>query len=254
MFAKDARLLAWVKHVRTVVPNIVDDPTNAGRFVCGGTWFCGTNLLPNASDGSVNEGPPLSCDAVEFLRTHLNFNANAWDRGQISVCLPGYPKPMQTETEAALRYRISRDGAHIDGLMAEGPSRRRHLREHHDFLLGIPLNEAGARASPFVIWEGSHRIMKDTFARALAGVPVARWKEVDLTEDYWAARRLVFETCRRIEVTGEPGEAFVVDRHVLHGIAPWGEPSSDGRSEKRIIVYFRPPLDDPGKWLAPSPT
>ena len=60
-----------------------------------------------------------------------------------------------------------------------------------------------------------------------------------MTRAYQAARRAVFETCRRVELPAQPGEAILLHRHALHGIAPWrkgAKPIHQGRA----IIYFRP--------------
>ena len=41
-----------------------------------------------------------------------------------------------------------------------GPERQRMLRERHAWLLGLPLSETSAGASPLVVWEGSHHLMR----------------------------------------------------------------------------------------------
>ncbi len=80
---------------------------------------------------------------------------------------------MAGESPAKTRYRRERDAAHVDGLLPEGEERRRHLREHHGFILGLPMVEFDREASPFVVWEGSHEIMRDIFAARFAffGIP-----------------------------------------------------------------------------------
>jgi hypothetical protein len=160
-------------------------------------------------------------------------------RGQVSVTWPGYPRPRKGESEAAFRYRLKRDAAHVDGLLAVGEARRRMLRERHAYILGLPLTECDAGASPLVVWEGSHHVMREAFAQALGGRDDAEWREIDLTDAYHAARRTVFETCPRIEVSARPGEAYLVHRHALHGVAPW---ASGARAPEagRMIAYFRP--------------
>jgi hypothetical protein len=184
---------------------------------------------------------------LEFLGDELAL-ALPLHRAQVSICYPGYPKPDAGEPETAFRYRLTRDAAHVDGLHAEGPARKRVLKEPHAFVLGLPLNESHPQAAPLVVWNGSHRIMRRMFEAIYGGVPCAAWPAIDATAAYQAARREVFATCRRVPLPARPGEAMLLHRHLLHGVAPWGEaaaPCGDGR----IIAYFRPEFRDPRDWL-----
>ena len=155
------------------------------------------------------------------------------------------------ETTAGFRYRKNRDAAHVDGLIAVGPDRRRMLQEPHAFILGLPLNSCSPAASSMVVWEGSHLIMAQAFQKAFAGIDAASWAEVDVTEVYQAARRRVFERCKKVAVHAQPGEAYVVHRLALHGVAPW-QNEADAPVEGRMIAYFRPELRDQGKWILGS--
>ena len=118
------------------------------------------------------------------------------------------------------------------------------MREPPLYILGIPLTDNAADASPLVVWEGSHRIMRDTFQEALSHAPHEMWPDVDLTDVYQAARRRVFETCRRVTLPGKVGEVVLLDPMLVHGIAPW-EADEAG---PRIVAYFRPQTDI-GTWL-----
>ena len=157
-FEYDDALAGWVQHALPLARAAVSAKANAQWLRCGGTWFAGVNVLPNNPAGEVGNSGPLLGSAVEFIREALGLDEFAWDNAQISVCYPGYPQPMPQEPPAAFRYRRDRDAAHVDGLLPEGPQRRRHLREHHAFILGLPLVEFDAGACPFVIWEGSQEI------------------------------------------------------------------------------------------------
>ena len=143
-------------------------------------------------------------------------------RAQVSVIYPGYPRPRRGESEAAFRYRLNRDAAHVDGLLGVGDAKRRMLKERHAYILGLPLTACSAEASPLTVWEGSHNVMRAAFEAALRGVPEPEWENVDLTELYQQTRREVFETCPRVLVPAQPGEAYLVHRLALHGVAPWG--------------------------------
>jgi hypothetical protein len=245
---RDPVLADWVAHTLPAARAVVAAPENSKWLRCGGTWFAGVNVLTNDATGAVPGGVPLTGLAVDFIRDVLGLHGFAWEPAQVSVCYPGYPRPMPQESEAAFNYRRRRDAAHLDGLIPEGPERRRHLREHHGFLIGIPMAETAAGASPFAIWEGSHEIIRAAFRDLFAGIPSERWGEIDATDAYQAARRRIFETCRRIEITAQPGEAYVVHRLALHGVAPWREGATAG-PDGRMIVYFRPETGGPAEWL-----
>lgn len=251
-FGVDPALMAWVRAVRPVAGRIAGDPDHRARWLrCGGTWFAGVNILPNDAAGAIpGEGvPPLAGDAVDFVRDVLGLEGFAWDRAQISVCYPGYPQPWEGESAAAFRFRRDRDAAHVDGLLRRDPGRRRHLGEAHGFVLGIPLAEVPADASPLVVWEGSHERMRAAFRARLDGIDPARWSAEDITDAYTAARREVFETCARVPVHAGPGEAYLIHRLALHGVAPWG---GAGGADARPIAYFRPEIEPGGSpewWL-----
>ena len=69
-----------------------------------------------------------------------------------------------------------------------------------------------------------------------------------MTEIYQATRREIFETCERVEVHCRPGQAYVVHRLALHGVAPWADGAEAG-PDGRMIVYFRPEIGGPQDWL-----
>ncbi|MGI9465267.1 MAG: hypothetical protein ACR2OM_15090 [Aestuariivirgaceae bacterium] len=247
-FGHDCELADWIERTLPAARASVAAPENAQWLRCGGTWFAGVNVLPNDGAGAVASGPALAGKVVDFIHQTLGLTQFDWEPAQVSVCYPGYPLPMAAETEAAFKYRRDRDAAHVDGLIPEGPQRRRHLREHHGFLLGIPLVEASADAAPFVIWRGSHKIIRDAFMAFLDGIAPEGWGEVDVTETYKAVRREIFETCERVVVTARPGEAYLVHRLALHGVAPWA-PEAMAGPDGRMIAYFRPQIGGPADWL-----
>jgi hypothetical protein len=72
--------------------------------------------------------------------------------------------------------------------------------------------------------------------------------EIDITEAYQAARRTVFATCRRIELPVRPGEATLLHRLALHGVAAW-KPDDTAPPEGRMIAYLRPLLPSVETWL-----
>ena len=179
----------------------------------------------------------MNGQAHEFLAAR--YGRIELHKAQVSVIYPGYPRPRRGENETAARYRAKRDAAHVDGLKPSGLDRRRRIDEPHAWVLGIPLTPASANAAPLVIWDGSHKIMGAAFRKALIDVPVVEWGTFDITDAYQAARREVFESCRRIELPANPGEAYVLHRHCLHGVAPWGADAT-ASPDGRMIAYFRP--------------
>jgi hypothetical protein len=134
-------------------------------------------------------------------------------------------------------------------LLAEGPEKRRYLREPHAYVLGIALTEQSTKAAPHTVWEGSHRLMGEMFAAVLGNLPPGDWREADVTAPYQEARRAAFAHCRRIELPAGPGEAVLLHRHLLHGVAPWAEGAA-GSDAGRMIAYFRPEFSRPADWLS----
>ena len=173
-------------------------------------------------------GDALGGHAVAFARCIAPVKSFDWDSGQISVCYPGYPQPMQGQSEALFAFRRDRDAAHVDGLLLEGQHRRRYLREHHAFILGIPLVAFDRGASPFVVWEGSHQIIRPALLDVLKPHTTQPWRDVDITEAYQSARQQVFDKCTRVELYAQPGEAFIAHRLLLHGMAPWQDNAKAG--------------------------
>jgi hypothetical protein len=236
----DRRVADWAAAGLVAARVVVTDPAERARWLRhGGTWFVGVDALPNAPDGSVG-GVALTGPWEDAVRWEGD-----WHRAQLSVVWPGYPGRDAGESEAAHRFRCERDAAHLDGLLGEGEGKRRHLREPHAFVLGLPLTVMTEGQAPFVVWEGSHHVIGRAFAAAFAGVAPEGWGDVDVTEVYQAARREVFETCRRVVVTAGPGEAILCHRRAIHGTAAW----SGGETGPRMVAWFRPVLTDVAAWL-----
>jgi hypothetical protein len=240
----DESIAAWAAAARPVAAAAVAESAEPWR--CGGTWFAGVDALPNAPDGSVGGValPPAVLQA-------LPWRPAGWHRAQLSTLRPGYPQPGAGEGDAAFRYRLTRDAAHVDGLLPVGPARRRHLCEPHGFILGLPLTAADSGAAPLVVWEGSAALVRQALAAALAPHPPADWAEVDITAAYHAARRAVFATCRRVERPARPGEALLLHRLTLHGTAPWAD-GARADPPGRMIAWFRPELPRLADWLDPG--
>jgi hypothetical protein len=247
-FPYDATLARWVAQVRPAARGAVAVPDNAASLRCGGTWFVGVNVLPNDSRGAVADGMPIAGAAIDFIRRDLAMTGFGWDRGQVSVVYPGYPRREDEESPAAFRFRRERAAAHVDGILHEGPDRRRHLRMYHEFILGIPMVEGTSGMSPLVVWEGSHEIVREAFRDFFRDTSPALWPERDVTALYQSVRRTIFETCERTEIVAQPGEAYLLHRLALHGIAPWRD-SLDPGPDARMIVYFRPDRGTPESWL-----
>ena len=247
-FGQDPVLRGWVDAALPAARASVGDSRHARWLRYQGTWFAGVNALPNDARGAVDGSGPLRGAAVEFIAAELGLGGFDWDAAQVSVCYPGYPQPMDGESDALLCYRRERDAAHVDGLLREGPGRRRFLREFHGFILGIPMVEFDTGASPFTIWEGSQEIVRDAFRQRFDGLPPERWSDEDVTGVYHAARARVFDRCPRVEVHARPGEVFLAHRLSVHGMAPWRDGAVAG-PDGRMIVYFRPDTFGPHEWL-----
>ena len=229
----------WIEAARAKAIEIARDQDMINAWLRhGGTWFVGVNCLPNDTDGTISK-IPFPNGLNRMVRDRFSFDE--WDLAQISINYPGYPKQDPQESDAAARFRRNRDAAHVDGLLPNGPEKRRHLEEAHAFVLGLPLTQADDTASPMVIWEGSHKIMADAFQSVLRDTPPQDWPNVDLTEVYQTTRKHCFETCRRRIVHVPVGQGYIIHRAALHGVAPWAE-TAKADPDGRIIAYFRPDL------------
>ena len=233
VFDHDPRVLDWA---RAALASDFD----VGPWRHGGTWAVGLDALPNAPDGSVG-GVPLAGPWEGLIDS-----PDTWHRAQLSTTRPGYPGRDAGESDAAHRFRRDRDAAHVDGLLPVGPDRRRFLREPHAFILGIPLTPA--TVSPLVVWPGSHRIIGAALAQAVAARSDLDLGDVDLTDAYAAARRKCLSDCPRRPVPLAPGQAVLLHRHLLHGMATWDD---DLAQDRRIVAYFRPQTT-PARWLSPA--
>lgn len=241
--AFDPALLSWATAASDLASKAMQNPDLAHWWVCEDTWFVGVDALDNDTDGSLPDGMSLPPDLASLL--FRQFGAWPLHKAQVSVIRPGYPRPRDNESAAAFRYRQKRDAAHVDGLKAEGPMRQRMIREPHAFILGIPLNNAPQEAAPLVVWEGSVGIIRAALKEALAPYPETDWQNVDVTDAYQAARREVFERCKRVTVHARPGEAYLMHRLAVHGMAGW----QAGETGDRRVAYFRPDLPSVKQWL-----
>ena len=173
VFAPEAEVEAWRAIAGPVALRVsADEGQRAAWLRHGKTWFVGVDALPNGPDGAVADAPPL--DGAALAEARAVAGALPLHPGQVSVTYPGYPGQDPGESDAAHRFRRDRDAAHLDGLLPVGPEKRRYLREFHAFILGIALTEAAAEASPLVVWEGSHHLVRAAFAKAFDGIPAER--------------------------------------------------------------------------------
>lgn len=250
-FGADPRIAAWAAHAQHAARMALRDPAHAHWLRCGGSWFVGVDALPNDARGRIAGGPPLAGEVIDFIAVLPGCGALPLHRAQLSACYPGYPRQGTEESAAGWRFRLEHDAAHLDGLLATGAGKRRYLREPHAYVLGLPLLSFGPDAAAPVVWEGSHRLMHAVFASLLAAHSPERWDTIDLTDAYKQARAEVFARCPRVVLDARPGEAFVLHRHLLHGIAPWADEASAG-PDPRMIAYFRPQLPSREAWLSAS--
>lgn len=233
------QIAAWAQAAAPVAAAAV--AASAEPWRCGGTWFVGLDALPNDAAGQVG--------GVAFPWDDLGLGQVPLHRGQLSLVRAGYPQPSAGESDAAFRFRRDRDAAHLDGLIAEGPDKRRRIAEPHRWIVGMALDDADAGASPLVVWEGSHAVMRAGLLAVLRDVPQEDWGNVDITEAYQTARKRVFAQCPRIVLPGRMGEALVLHRLLVHGVAPWGA-GAGARAPGRMVAYFRPLAGSVAAWLA----
>ena len=256
-FDHDSKLASWQQLALPAAIESVTSEHNKQWHRQQGTWFVGVNALPNDAQGRIAGSKALSGAAVNFLRRYvqsafgildLTSTGIEWDRAQVSVCYPDYPKKSPEESDTAHLFRLQHDAAHVDGLLRARGSKARYLREHHAFILGIPLSKYSANAAPFVVWENSHTIIQQRLRERFSEVPVQDWHNEDISQAYIQARREVFTVCDRKEIYAQPGESFAVHRLAVHGMAPWAKHASSD-SSGRMIAYFRPQIIDAWQWL-----
>ncbi len=228
-------IAAWAKAAHALALETL--ATRPEPWRCGGTWLVGVDALPNDASGAV--------PGAAFPWAALPLPPEPLHPAQLSVIKPGYPRPSPTESEPAFKYRQIRDAAHLDGLLMQ-PDGARMMQEPHHWILGLPLNESDA--SPLVVWDGSHEIMRSALTRALSQTPPVDWGTVDLNPAYQAARRDIFATCTRRVVLARPGQATLLHRLTLHGVAPW-QNKQTAPPEGRMIAYLRPQMASVQHWL-----
>jgi hypothetical protein len=233
----DLEILAWAAAALPQARQAIAASKEGWRS--GGTWFVGLDSLPNTEAGHIGN--------TQFPWAALPLDPVPLHPAQLSTIRASYPLRERGESDAAFHFRRDRDAAHLDGLLAVGPARRRMMREPHTWILGLPLTDCGAGASPLVVWDGSAPIIHKALQRAYAGQPPETWGNIDVTSPYQAARREVFEKCRRVEVPVVPGEATLLHPMTIHGVAPWAAPLDV--KDDRIIAYFRPFGPSVAEWM-----
>lgn len=237
LIGPDPAIAAWANAAHALALQTLAIRDEAWR--CGGTWLVGVDALPSATTGDVPH--------AAFPWSALPLAPEPLHPAQLSVVKPGYPRPSPTETDTAFRYRQNRDAAHLDGLILQ-PDGARMMQEPHRWVLGIALNSCSTDASPLVVWEGSHHILRSALTNALAPHAPGDWGKIDLNPAYQAARKQVFATCTRRILPVAVGQATLLHRLTLHGVAPWQAVAQAPR-EGRIIAYFRPQMARVEDWL-----
>ena len=248
-FPFDINLYNWAMKGRQIATEKIHLLREYQRELrCGGTWFPGVNFLSNDLYGNIGN-IPLPNKLLNFIKRHESTFDGIFDRAQVSICYPGYPKRMSSESRAAFNFRKNRFAAHIDGVLPIGKPRRRFLKEYHSFILGIPLNQTGKGAAPCVVWEGSHCIVKNEFRNYEKANNIKEWKNEDITEFYNNLRKKIFSSCKVKEIWVPMGHAYIINRLTLHGILPWKYEATGG-GNSRMIAYFRPDLrNGENRWL-----
>ena len=236
VFDPDQSVLDWVQAAYPHALKASQDPDQRKDWLRhGGTWFVGVDALENDETGAVGSVP------LRGPWDGLIDPPAKWHRAQISVTYPNYPVQDAGESDAAHGFRVNRCGAHVDGLHLENG--RRIVREPHAFILGVPLN--ASTACPLVVWRKSHVAIRTALSASIGPRdPIGQ----DVSTAYKAARASVFETCERLDVHMRTGQAVVLDRHLVHGVAPWREGMSCP-PEGRMIAYFRPECTNASDWL-----
>ncbi|MFY0619163.1 hypothetical protein [Shimia sp.] len=247
----DEEVRRWALHAWQLGQKAMQAPDLAHWWACENTWFVGVDALPNDASGSFAQGPSFPISLQDAVTRNFGPMPDLHP-AQLSVVCPGYPKPRDGETPAAFRFRQTRDAAHVDGLRRGGDGGRR-VEEPHAWIMGIPLTHNTKEQAPLVVWEGSHMILGRVFRAALQKHPEKCWHSVDLKDVYLTARKQIFETCQRVPVLAQPGEAVLLHRQTLHGVATWEPGGGDSPGGHRAIAYLRPCLaEGVSAWAMPN--
>jgi len=243
-FKFDERVVRWANAANLkITSKLKNKEIFDNNLTCQGTWFVGVDALENDTDGALGEislsGP------FESLMKHTE--TRGLHAAQVSIIFEGYPKPRDQESESSFNFRLKRDAAHVDGLIADFPGGPRKLKEPHAYVLGIPLNQAPKGASPVVVWEGSHHLISKAFKRFFMNKNPEEWADLDVREVYKQTRKSIFEKCKRRVLHANLGECYMIHRLCLHGISTW-DSEIKNFNEGRKIAYFRPELQHLARW------
>ena len=244
-----ASLLAWSKAHLASAQACMSNPKNKHWWRYQNTWFAGVNVLENDAAGAVGDKPSLPQDLLQELANYCLAETNTLDQGQVSALYPGYPQVDLQQSEAANHFRQQHYAAHLDGLVPLGPTRRRFLTEQHSFILGISLTEHPANAAPLMVWPNSHQRIQAWLKSTLEDKSPTSWDQLDLTDEYQQLRKQILDDTEPHALHLAKGEAYVVHRHLLHGMGHWPTDLADPLQQGRIIAYFRPCWHQPKDWL-----
>ena len=257
---KGPRYSDWLEAaLNNILNNFQVSSIDKNQLRSGQTWFVGMNFLKNTSDGSLGK---ISFDQVLLSQIEQKFGVSVdyWDRGQVSINWEGYPKKDIFETDLSYRYRLKYFASHVDGLIPVGVKKRRYLKEPHAFVLGLPVLNNFIHSAPLVVWEGSHLIIRSMFNSIFREVEDTELENIDVTDFYKDARRQIFSSCTPRRIFSTDFQPYILDRHLLHGVAPWisskkSQTNTDWKSVKldpldgRIIIYFRPYFKNLRNWI-----
>ena len=242
-------LLHWSEAHLQAAHACMKDPSNKHWWRYQSTWFAGVNVLANNATGAAGAKPSLPEELLSALTGYCQADTQALDQGQISAIYPGYPQADTLQSEQAHYFRQRHYAAHLDGLVPQGTGRRRFLTEQHSFILGISLTDHPANAAPLMVWPGSHQRIQAWLQTTLGTESSTKWANIDLTDEYQQIRRQILEDTEPQALYLAKGEAYVLHRHLLHGMGLWPKSIEDPRHQGRIITYFRPCWHEPENWL-----
>ena len=225
--------------------------SEGAEFRCDGAWFPGDQYRWPTAQTAARRSlgvPPLGGAPLRFLAEALGFAGLAFDRAQLSVCFPGYPRQGARGDRGRLRLSLASAtppmstgcGARCRA-RADGGSRRPTASSSACRWWRPIRPRARSRSG-----RARTRSCAAPSREAFAGAPPERWREIDVTEAYQEARQRCFETCARVPLPARRGESTIVHRLALHGVAPWTAPAN---APPRAIAYFRP---DPFPGAAPD--
>ena len=248
VFDKEVPILNWARQARkNVCERLLLKDFEADQLRCGGTWFVGVNFLNNDKFGGLNK-VAFKGQSVQAITQRYGTMFQTWDQAQISICYKGYPQPTVGDTPNSFKYRKNRFNAHVDGILPIGFAKHRYAREYHAFILGVPLVDYNEFAAPAMVWEGSHKIMRDCLSKQLIELKAGLWKNENITNIYNEARQEVFLKCKPQIITVPVGGSYLIHRLALHGVMPWSENGKSGDGG-RMIAYFRPQFKETKFWL-----